>query len=84
MRFGCLRRDLGRVILVGLEVVIIGDIVRTLVVDPTLEDVGVLAGIVAVRIVLSFAIEAEIGGAWPWRRAALGRPSPRGEGEPTG
>ncbi|MGH9272594.1 MAG: DUF1622 domain-containing protein [Ilumatobacteraceae bacterium] len=64
-----LRRNLGRVILVGLEVLIIGDIVRTIVVDPTAEQVLVLGAIVLIRIVLSFALEVEIDGRWPWRQA---------------
>ncbi len=63
-----LRRNLGRVILLGLEVLIIGDIVRTIVVDPTLESVAVLGAIVLIRIVLSFSLEVEIDGAWPWNR----------------
>jgi len=65
-----LRRNLGRAILLGLEVLIVGDIVRTIIVDPTLESVGVLAAIVAIRIVLSFSLEVEIDGVWPWRRGA--------------
>jgi uncharacterized membrane protein len=63
-----LRRDLGRVILLGLEVLIIGDIVRTIVVDPTLESVAVLGVIVLIRIILSFSLEVEIDGVWPWSR----------------
>jgi uncharacterized membrane protein len=63
-----LRRDLGRCILLGLEVLIVADIVRTIIVDTTLESVGVLAAIVVIRIVLSFSLEVEIDGAWPWRR----------------
>ena len=66
--YGKLRRNLGRVILLGLEVLIIGDIVRTIVVDPTLESVAVLGAIVLIRIVLSFSLEAEIDGMWPWNR----------------
>jgi uncharacterized membrane protein len=65
-----LRRDVGRVILLGLEVLIIADIIRTIVVEPTFESVAVLAAIVVIRIVLSFSLEVEIDGAWPWRRAA--------------
>ena len=65
-----LRRDLGRSILLGLEVLIIADIVRTIIVDPTFESVAVLGVIVVIRIVLSFALEVEIDGAWPWRRGA--------------
>ena len=63
-----LRRDLGRVILLGLEVLIIADIVRTVVVEPTLESVAVLGAIVVIRIILSFSLEVEIDGAWPWAR----------------
>jgi len=64
-----LRRHLGRVILLGLEILIIGDIVRTIVVEPTVESVLVLGMIVLIRIVLSFALEVEIDGHWPWSPA---------------
>jgi len=63
-----LRRNLGRVILLGLEVLIIADIIRTIVVDPSIESVGVLGLIVLIRILLSFSLEVEIDGAWPWNR----------------
>jgi uncharacterized membrane protein len=66
-----LRRNLGRVILLGLEVLIIGDIVRTIIVDPTIESVAVLGMIVLIRIVLSFSLEVEIDGTWPWSRWRL-------------
>ncbi len=66
--YTALRGNLGRVILLGLEVLIIGDIIRTIVVDPSLESVGVLGLIVLIRIVLSFSLEVEIDGAWPWNR----------------
>ena len=68
-----LRRTLGRCILVGLEVLIIADIVRTIIVDPTLESVAVLGIIVLIRILLSFSLEVEIDGFWPWRRWQLAR-----------
>ena len=61
-----LRRNLGRSILLGLEVLIVADIVRTIVVDQTLESVAVLGGIVLIRIVLSVSLEVEIDGMWPW------------------
>lgn len=61
-----LRRNLGRAILLGLEVLIIADIVRTIIVEPTLESVGVLGIIVVIRIMLSFSLEVEIDGSWPW------------------
>ncbi len=63
-----LRRNLGRSILLGLEVLIVADIVRTIVVDQTLESVAVLGAIVVIRIVLSFSLEVEIDGMWPWNR----------------
>ncbi len=62
-----LRRNLGRVILLGLEILIVGDIVRTVVVEPTLDGVLVLGIIVIIRIALSFALEVEIDGRWPWQ-----------------
>lgn len=66
-----LRRNLGRCILLGLEVLIVADIVRTIIVDPTIESVAVLGIIVVIRILLSFALEVEIDGIWPWRRWLL-------------
>ena len=72
-----LRRGLGHVILLGLEVLIIADIVRTIIVEPTLESVGVLALIVVIRIILSFSLEIEMDGTVPWRanRAAVDPPA---------
>src|SRR4051794_2322191 len=66
--YKALRRNLGRCILLGLEVLIVADIVRTIIVDSTLESVAVLGVIVVIRIVLSFSLEVEIDGVWPWRR----------------
>jgi len=65
--FGHLRRRLGKAILLSLEVLIAGDIVRTVAVDPSVESVGVLAFIVLVRTALSFVLELEISGRWPWQ-----------------
>ena len=69
-----LRQDLGRCILLGLEVLIVADIVRTIIVDPTLESVAVLGTIVVIRIILSFSLEVEIEGTWPWRRRQVDGP----------
>jgi len=66
--YEALRRNLGRSILLGLEVLILADIVRTIVVAPTLTSVAVLGGIVLIRVVLSFSLEVEIDGVWPWAR----------------
>jgi uncharacterized membrane protein len=63
-----LRENLGRVILLGLEVLIIADIIRTIVVSQSIESVATLGLIVLIRIVLSFSLEVEIDGAWPWNQ----------------
>ncbi len=68
-----LRRNLSRAILLGLEVLIVADIVRTIVVDTTLESVAVLGIIVVIRILLSFSLEVEMDGVWPWRRRRQAR-----------
>jgi uncharacterized membrane protein len=66
-----LRENLGRVILLGLEVLIMADIIRTIVVEQSIESVAILGLIVLVRIVLSFSLEVEIDGTWPWNRWRL-------------
>ena len=66
--YEALRRNLGRVILLGLEVLIIADIIRTIVVDQSVQSVTVLGIIVLIRVVLSFSLEAEIDGMWPWNK----------------
>jgi uncharacterized membrane protein len=66
--YEALRRDVGRVILLGLEFLIIADIVLTITVDPTLESALALGLIVLVRTFLSFSLEIELEGGLPWRR----------------
>ncbi len=61
------RSRLGRAILLGLELLVAGDLIRTVAVTPTVTSVGVLAIIVAIRTFLSFTIEVEISGRWPWQ-----------------
>ena len=64
------RMALGRVILLGLEFLLAGDIIRTVVIAPTLQQVGVLTVIVLIRTFLSFTLELEIEGKWPWQKKA--------------
>ena len=66
-----LRRGLGRVLLLGLEVLVAADVVRTVAVETTMESVAILGLLVIVRTVLSFALAAEVDGVLPWRRAQL-------------
>jgi uncharacterized membrane protein len=60
------RQDLGRSIMLGLEFLIAGDIIRTIIVEQTLSSAATLAVIVAIRIVLSLSLEFEIEGRGPW------------------
>lgn len=62
------RQLLGRSILLGLELLVAADIIRTVAVTPTFESVGVLAVIVLIRTFLSFSLELEITGRWPWQK----------------
>ena len=73
-----LRRNLGRAILLGLEVLIVADIIRTILVDPTPQSVLVLGSIVVIRVLLSFSLEVEMDGAWPWSRWRLAGRGPDG------
>ncbi|MFA6298311.1 MAG: DUF1622 domain-containing protein [Nocardioides sp.] len=66
------RRNVGRAILLGLEFLIIADIVMTITVDPTLESAAALGLIVLVRTFLSFSLEVELEGSLPWRRGSAG------------
>jgi uncharacterized membrane protein len=61
------RRMLGQSILLGLEFLVAADIIRTVAVSPTLESVTVLAAIILIRTFLSFSLELEITGRWPWQ-----------------
>jgi uncharacterized membrane protein len=61
------RQDIGRAILLGLEFLIAGDIIRTVVVSPTLHNVAVLGVIVLIRTFLSTSLQLELEGRWPWQ-----------------
>jgi len=67
-RFRGYRRGVGRSILLGLEFLVAADIIRSVAVSPTFHGVGVLAIIVLIRTFLSFTLELEIDGRWPWQR----------------
>ncbi len=68
-RYLSLRENLGRAILLGLEFIIAGDIIRSIVVDPTIQNVAVLGFIVLIRTFLSMMLRIEVGGSWPWQYA---------------
>ncbi|MGD8473639.1 MAG: DUF1622 domain-containing protein [Anaerolineae bacterium] len=67
-----LKTRLGRTLLLGLEILVAADIVRTVALEATLESVVVLALLVLIRTFLSWALEVEIEGRWPWQRKQKG------------
>jgi uncharacterized membrane protein len=69
-----LRETFGGALLLGLEILVAADLVRTVAVAPTVQNVGVLGLIVLIRTFLSFSLQVEIDGVLPWRRNAS-RPS---------
>jgi uncharacterized membrane protein len=64
------RSDFGKSVLLGLEFLIASDIVGTVAVGPTFQDLGVLAVLVLIRTFLSFSLELEISGRWPWQKGS--------------
>ena len=75
--YTALRHNLGRTILLGLEVLIVADIILTVAIDQTLESAATLGLIVLVRTFLSFSLDIEMDGVVPWRRrASEGPPGP--------
>jgi len=71
-----IRAYFGKSILLGLEILVAADLIRTVAVDPTMQNVLVLGLIVLIRTFLSFSLEIEIEGIAPWRRWRLMAPGP--------
>ena len=65
--YSAYRRGLGRAILLGLEFLVAGDIIRTVAISPTFRSVGVLGVIVVIRTFLSVALQVETEARWPWQ-----------------
>lgn len=63
------RQGIGRAILLGLELLVAADIIRTVAISPSFQSVGVLGLIVLIRTFLSLELELEIEGRWPWQRS---------------
>jgi uncharacterized membrane protein len=63
-----LRVTFGRSVLLGLEILVAADLIRTIAVKLTLENVGVLGALIGIRTFLSWSLEVEIDGRWPWQR----------------
>ena len=75
--YGRWRAIFGRGILVSLEILVAADLIRTVAVEPTLENIAVLGLIVVIRVILSFSLDVEIDGVLPWRK---GQPSSPDDG----
>ena len=64
---GPYRRGLGRVILIGLEVLVAATIIKTITAEPTLQGMGILASMVVIRTILGWTVVLEMSGRWPWQ-----------------
>jgi uncharacterized membrane protein len=73
-RFLRLRHDIGRAILLGLEVLVAADIVRSVTLAPTMGGLAVLATLVAIRTFLSWSLALELDGRWPWQHPPSTQP----------
>jgi uncharacterized membrane protein len=66
------KHALGRALLLGLEILVAADVIRTVALEPTLENIASLGLLVVVRTFLSWSLVVEIEGRWPWRQAHTG------------
>jgi uncharacterized membrane protein len=72
--YDVLRNTFGRSILLGLEFLVAADLIRTVTVSLTLENLAILGILILIRTFLSWSLEVEIDGRWPWRRGATEPP----------
>jgi uncharacterized membrane protein len=67
-----MRSLFGRAVLLGLEILVAADLIRTVAVQPTLQNLAVLGMLVVIRTFLSWSLDVELEGVWPWRKRELG------------
>jgi uncharacterized membrane protein len=79
--YAAYRIRLGKTLLLGLEILVAADVVRTVALEPTLENVGILGLLVLIRTFLSWSLTVEIENRWPWQRSVDGRVSTGGTTE---
>jgi uncharacterized membrane protein len=65
---GYYRQSLGRSVLIGLEVLVAATIIKTIIVEPSFEGLGLLAGMIVIRTILGWTTALEISGRWPWQK----------------
>jgi uncharacterized membrane protein len=70
--YDAMRSIFGRSVLLGLEILVAADLIRTVAVDPTLNNLYVLGLLVLIRTFLSWSLDVELEGVWPWRKRAMG------------
>jgi uncharacterized membrane protein len=70
--YDTMRSVFGRAVLLGLEILVAADLIRTVAVEPTLQNLEVLAMLVVIRTFLSWSLDVELEGVWPWRKRELG------------
>ena len=70
--YDAMRSTFGRSVLLGLEILVAADLIRTVAVDPTLDNLYVLGLLVLIRTFLSWSLDVELEGVWPWRKRELG------------
>lgn len=75
--FSAYKRRMGRGLLLGLELLLAADIIGTVALTPTLESLAALGLLAAIRSFLSWSLDVEIDGCWPWRMRAEGRSEER-------
>jgi uncharacterized membrane protein len=81
-RYQELKERLGRALLLGLEILVAADIVRTVALEATLESVLVLGLLVLIRTFLSWALVVELEGRWPWQQPVAAEPAAQEDGQP--
>ena len=64
------RQAIGRTVLIGLEILVAATIIKTIILDPTLENIGLLAMMIAIRTALGWSMFLEINDRWPWKKNA--------------
>ena len=62
------RQSLGRTVLIGLEVLVAATIIKTIIVEPSVESLGLLAGMIVIRTILGWTTALEINRRWPWQK----------------
>jgi uncharacterized membrane protein len=81
--YDSVRKLFGRSVLLGLEILVAADIIRTVAVDLTMQNLLVLGLLVLIRTFLSWSLEVELEGVWPWQRRRLLSPADRAADEPS-